>query len=489
MADFKRLPKEFTPLAELLDRCLNREPNERPADFTVVLKDLDALAADLTPQSAAQRKKAEEELARLQAEGEPKFRHLLRDIYDRRRGKPTKEDSDIANTLTREYRIPKERAEAIVREIRVEWRAKQKVSPSIVSAHPEEAAPPRVETPSEEKKTSENVPDSSNTGLRPAAPPRPPKRAIPMPKLTQAAIEGKAPLRTLSELAAFFAGKEGVEKPLPTPPLNRERIRVYLLARELDIDTSDLLRLCLREGYDVKNQLSSLDAVQQSRLVEAVRKLKSSGLMRSIRSLPEHPSVIESGMHALDRENAGDGDLDDSDLDPEASCISEALPLAHNGDADAQYRLAKMFLHGDIDDVPSAIAWFSEAARQGHQEAVNAWRRYSTDNSREQWDTIDRRSDGELGLEDDDLDAEQRIHDDFGTELNLAHAGDADAQFRVAMVLLSPEVNDVESAVCWLQLAAKQGHENASKELNDIFGHGLDEVADWEDEERRFRPF
>lgn len=46
-------------------------------------------------------------------------------------------------------------------------------------------------------------------------PPRKPKRETPKPKLTQAAMEGKAPLRTLSELAAFFAAKEVKEKPAP----------------------------------------------------------------------------------------------------------------------------------------------------------------------------------------------------------------------------------------------------------------------------------
>ncbi len=42
----------------------------------------------------------------------------------------------------------------------------------------------------------------------PPPPPRRPRREPPKPKLTQAAMEGKAPLRTLGELAAFFAAKE-----------------------------------------------------------------------------------------------------------------------------------------------------------------------------------------------------------------------------------------------------------------------------------------
>jgi len=48
-------------------------------------------------------------------------------------------------------------------------------------------------------------------------PPRKPKREAPKPKLTQAAMEGRAPLRTLGELAAFFAAKEEKDKPAPPP--------------------------------------------------------------------------------------------------------------------------------------------------------------------------------------------------------------------------------------------------------------------------------
>jgi len=58
----------------------------------------------------------------------------------------------------------------------------------------------------------------------PPAPPRKPRREAPKAKLTQAAMEGKAPLRTLGELAAFFAAKEEKDKPVPpTPPVVEEK--------------------------------------------------------------------------------------------------------------------------------------------------------------------------------------------------------------------------------------------------------------------------
>jgi translation initiation factor IF-2 len=54
--------------------------------------------------------------------------------------------------------------------------------------------------------------------------------------------------------------------------LQKEKIRVYILARELNVDTTDLLRLCKQAGFDVKNQLSSLDHDQQVKIEEMVKK-------------------------------------------------------------------------------------------------------------------------------------------------------------------------------------------------------------------------
>jgi transcriptional accessory protein Tex/SPT6 len=67
--------------------------------------------------------------------------------------------------------------------------------------------PPRQVAPREPQREAAPPP--------PPPPPRKPRREAPKAKLTQAAMEGKAPLRTLGELAAFFAAKEA--KP-PAPP-------------------------------------------------------------------------------------------------------------------------------------------------------------------------------------------------------------------------------------------------------------------------------
>lgn len=59
---------------------------------------------------------------------------------------------------------------------------------------------------------------------RPAPPPRRPTRKPPKPKLTQAALQGKAPLRTFSELSVFFEAKDTPDEPPKTetaPPTDQ----------------------------------------------------------------------------------------------------------------------------------------------------------------------------------------------------------------------------------------------------------------------------
>ncbi len=52
----------------------------------------------------------------------------------------------------------------------------------------------------------------------------------------------------------------------------QDKVRVYVLARELNMESKDLLDLCQQANIDVKNQLSSLDPEQRDLLVDLVRK-------------------------------------------------------------------------------------------------------------------------------------------------------------------------------------------------------------------------
>jgi translation initiation factor IF-2 len=51
----------------------------------------------------------------------------------------------------------------------------------------------------------------------------------------------------------------------------QEKIRVYALAKELNVESKDLIDLCRQAGIDVKNQLSSLDPQQRDAVVQLVK--------------------------------------------------------------------------------------------------------------------------------------------------------------------------------------------------------------------------
>jgi translation initiation factor IF-2 len=52
----------------------------------------------------------------------------------------------------------------------------------------------------------------------------------------------------------------------------QEKIRVYALAKELNLESKDLIDLCRQAGIDVKNQLSSLDPHQRDAVVQLARR-------------------------------------------------------------------------------------------------------------------------------------------------------------------------------------------------------------------------
>jgi translation initiation factor IF-2 len=54
--------------------------------------------------------------------------------------------------------------------------------------------------------------------------------------------------------------------------LQKEKVRVYQLARELNVDTKILLELCKQAGFDVKNQLSNLEPEQRDSLEQLVKR-------------------------------------------------------------------------------------------------------------------------------------------------------------------------------------------------------------------------
>jgi translation initiation factor IF-2 len=72
--------------------------------------------------------------------------------------------------------------------------------------------------------------------------------------------------------------------PVEEQCLQREKVRVYALARELNVESKDLLELCQKSGLDVKNQLSSLDPEQRD-MIEAL--VKRGGLNAAAPAAPK----------------------------------------------------------------------------------------------------------------------------------------------------------------------------------------------------------
>src|ERR1700738_338493 len=74
--------------------------------------------------------------------------------------------------------------------------------------------------------------------------------------------------------------------------LQKERVRVYALARELDVESKDLLDLCKQAGFDVKNQLSNLESEQVVALKELTTRGSKTAPAAPVSSKPVTPVLM-----------------------------------------------------------------------------------------------------------------------------------------------------------------------------------------------------
>ena len=80
----------------------------------------------------------------------------------------------------------------------------------------------------------------------------------------------------------------------------KDKIRIYVLAKELDVDCKDLIALCHRLAFDIKNQLSSLEPVQREQVETIISKggLNTAGIATAgsptppVPTTPAGPTVI-----------------------------------------------------------------------------------------------------------------------------------------------------------------------------------------------------
>lgn len=72
--------------------------------------------------------------------------------------------------------------------------------------------------------------------------------------------------------------------------MQNEKVRIYHLAHELDMESKALLDLCRQHGIDVRNQLSTISVEQRDAIVALVRNKPSAAAP----SKPAVPPVLPS---------------------------------------------------------------------------------------------------------------------------------------------------------------------------------------------------
>jgi translation initiation factor IF-2 len=84
--------------------------------------------------------------------------------------------------------------------------------------------------------------------------------------------------------------------------LQREKVRVFELARELDMESKDLMVLCRQHGIELKNQLSTVGPELRDQIVELVKRgpAVATAQMQRSSAAPVIPTVINRKVQTLE---------------------------------------------------------------------------------------------------------------------------------------------------------------------------------------------
>jgi formylglycine-generating enzyme required for sulfatase activity len=128
-------------LADLLDRCTDHDLRHRLQNFDDVLQELARLEGKRTAEEESRREeerrqeaererlvhedadRRQQELLRLQQEGETKLGNFVLQVLQRTEGHPSSEDTAEANRIGKEHRLNRESAQAVVDRTRTQWQA------------------------------------------------------------------------------------------------------------------------------------------------------------------------------------------------------------------------------------------------------------------------------------------------------------------------------------------------------------------------------
>jgi TPR repeat protein len=184
------------------------------------------------------------------------------------------------------------------------------------------------------------------------------------------------------------------------------------------------------------------------------------------------------------------------------AALREWRPLAAQGDVESQYRLGRMYYHGEgVRDDAEAAKWYERAAARGHVRAQNnlgllyeqgrgverdekkaaAWYRGAAEQGlATAQSNLARLYDVGLGVGQDHVEAAKWYR-------SAAEQGHAHAQYRLAVML--DEGTGVPSnpakAAKWYRRAAKQGHGPAQSAIGSMYAEGrgvsrdVEKAAKW----------
>jgi translation initiation factor IF-2 len=82
--------------------------------------------------------------------------------------------------------------------------------------------------------------------------------------------------------------------------LQKEKVRVFELARELDMESKDLMALCRQQGIELKNQLSTVGPEQRDQIIELVKRGPAIAAAQQRPATPVIPSPISRKVQTLD---------------------------------------------------------------------------------------------------------------------------------------------------------------------------------------------
>ncbi len=111
----------------------------------------------------------------------------------------------------------------------------------------------------------------------------------------------------------------------------QEKVRVYALARELNIESKDLLELCRKAGFDVKNQLSNLEPEQRDAVVEMFKKGSHKQPAASAPAKPVTPSLLDLGGKSVPTLTSRARPKEEPRTPPPAPPAQPAHPAKHTG--------------------------------------------------------------------------------------------------------------------------------------------------------------